>query len=122
MKIATLLLVLLLPCAAAYAEDCAKNSDACSAANKKLSPFLEASAAEQKPPAPASGPLKRTSLRQAEVRQPAIVPAPAEPAAPSAAPAASRNVSSPLWLLFVCGGVAGLYFYLRGGARRGRKK
>jgi len=127
MKKTALLLILLLPCAVFAAGDCAKNSDACSSGSKKLSPFLAASAADPKTGAPAPGPLKQASLRQSTRRQAALVPEQVEistPAAePEAAPAQDTASSSPLWLVFVALGVAGLYFYLRGNARkRGRKK
>jgi len=122
MKIRALALVLLLPVCAAAAEDCAKNSDACAASAKPSSPFLQAAAAE---PAPATEP-KKVSRR----RVPALVPATVSTTQASVevstgalpAPAEKRSASSPLWLILVAAGLLGLYAYLNGGRRRGRRK
>ncbi|OGR66016.1 MAG: hypothetical protein A2X31_12410 [Elusimicrobia bacterium GWB2_63_22] len=122
MKIRVLTLLLLLPAFAYSAEDCAKNADACAASAKSASPFLQAAAAE---PAPAPQP-KKVSRR----RVPALVPAAAS-TAPAAvevssgalpAPAEKGAASSPLWLILVASGLLGLYAYLNGGRRRGRRK
>lgn len=122
MKIRVLTLLLLLPVCAAAAEDCAKNADACAASGKSASPFLQAAAAE---PVPAPQP-KKTARRRA----PALVPA-AVSTAPAAvevstgalpAPAEKGTASSPLWLILVASGLLGLYAYLNGGRRRGRRK
>ncbi|OGR43710.1 MAG: hypothetical protein A2X35_08600 [Elusimicrobia bacterium GWA2_61_42] len=121
----TLLLALIFCCCAATARaetaaDCPKNSDACSGARKDLSPFLAASAAE---PAPAPRPA---ALKKAPARVPAETLAPAAEVALSSAAAASVpgpvTFSNPLWLLFIGGGMAGLYFYLGGAAKKRRNK
>lgn len=114
------LALLLLPCAAPAAEDCAKSTEACAAGAKQLSPFAAASLAETKPARPApvlkqgAAPKEDPAAAPAEV---STAPAPAAPAAP-----ASQDLSSPAWMVFVAGALAGLYFYLRGGAKRGRRK
>ncbi|MHB0994913.1 MAG: hypothetical protein ACYC2I_00945 [Elusimicrobiales bacterium] len=119
MKLKALALALLLPACAAAAEDCAKNADACSAGRKTLSPFLAASAAEPEAAKPAP-PLRKASLRQAPV---STAPAAGEiPAAPAPAAAPGPQASSPAWVLLVIAGLAGLYYYLGGGRRRGRRK
>lgn len=125
----TLLLIPLLAAAAA-AEDCAKNADACSQSGKKLSPFVQASLREARTPDPAGKP--GAALRQAPPAKPRaeLKPAPvpsaaavsSAPAAAAPAAPAKEGLSSPLWLFFVAGSLAGLYFYLRGGTKRGRKR
>ena len=122
MKTMILLLLTLTPRAALVAaEDCAKNADACSGGGARLSPFVAASLDERRPPAASAG--RRAELKPAP-------PAPRAPeqaavstasaAAPEAAPAGEK-LSSPLWLLFVGGALALLYFYL-GSKRKGRRK
>lgn len=118
MKLKALALALLLPACAAAAEDCANNADACSAGRKTLSPFLAASAAEPEAAKPAP-PLKKASLRQAAVSTAAVAE---EVAAPAPAAAPGPRASSPAWLLPVIAGLAGLYYYLGGGRRRGRRR
>ena len=109
-----LFLLLLACCAALNAEDCVKNSDACTAGSKTMSPFLAASAL---PKQAAAAPVKRTALAG-----PAAAQAAAEPAQPQVpAPEAAKTSSSPLWLLFVGGGFVGLYFYLGGKRKKGKK-
>jgi hypothetical protein len=113
--------LLLACCAALNAEDCSKSTDACTAGGKKtiLSPFLAASSQPLKA-APAAAPAVKAA--------PAVPPAPEvpAPAAPAAAPAPLQdragNISSPLWLLLVGGGLAGLYFYLGGKKKKGKRK
>lgn len=128
MKKIALTLVFLLPVFAAAADDCAKNSDACAAGSRKLSPFMQAvSAAENGAARAAAAPeLKQgRAPRKASMRQAAVSTAPAAVEISSAAPAGPAEGgrrSSPLWLLVVAGGLAGLYFYLGGGRRRGRRK
>jgi hypothetical protein len=120
--------------------DCAKSTDACSAGNRKLSPFLEAamlrdmsspSAARKRAAAGGSASAARSTKAAAPAAKPAAV-AGAAAGAPLArqAPAASSpaspgdKLSSPLWLGFIGAGLAALYFYLAGLPRRarGRKK
>ncbi len=112
-----LILSLMLAGTAAFAEtDCAKSTDACAAGTKKLSPFQEASLRESKPP------HMEAKVKKAEV--PAL---PASTAAAAALPAGmpaetGGRLSSPAWLLLVIAGFTGLYFYLRGGEKKRRKK
>lgn len=137
MKTLSLLLLLALPAAAA--EDCAKNADACAGGKKAASPFTAASLSEMKPaPAKKAPELKPAPEKKAPEPKPATekrlpdqapaAEAAAAPAAPEAGtapvppPAQRRELSSPLWLLFVGGALAGLYFYLRGSARKGGRK
>lgn len=107
MKRTTILASLLIPCFVGFcAADCPRNSDACSAGAKKTSPFLDAvAAAEKKAPPPASRPADKP-----------------RPAVPASAPAPVSVLSSPAWLLFVGGLVAGLYIYLGSGLKKRRKK
>ncbi len=111
------MLSLLLAGTAAFAQsDCAKSTDTCAAGAKKLSPFIEASLRESKPP-----------HIEAKVKKAAVPALPASTAAAAALPAGmpaetGGRLSSPAWLLLVIAGFAGLYFYLRGGNTRRRKK
>lgn len=111
------MLSLLLACAPAFAEtDCAKSTDTCSAGTRKLSPFQEASLRESKPPHVEAKPKKAEAA-----------PLPASTAAAAALPAGmpaetGGRLSSPAWLLLVIAGFTGLYFYLRGGEKKRRKK
>ncbi|HAN03870.1 MAG TPA: hypothetical protein DCW72_07610 [Elusimicrobia bacterium] len=114
-----LLPLLLALCPAAYAaENCAKNSDAC-VGTKVSSPFAAASLREPLPPAAPGSGGKKAALRQA-APAPAAEPVQA-PAEPEAKPA-GEQLGSPLWLLFVGGVLAGLYFYLGAGRKKGRRK
>ncbi len=117
-----IILPLLLACCVPLnaAEDCAKNADACSAGQKTVvSPFLAASAQ----------PVKKAVIVMSKKREPEIKPAPqpavetssVTAAAPVQAPAGAP-ASSPLWLLLVGAGLAGLYFYLGGKSRKGKKR
>lgn len=106
------------------AADCTKSSDACSSGAKKLSPFEEASLAENAAPHPAPAPVKKSA---AAARTPAAVPAPSLSTAAASAPASfpyepGGKLSSPAWLLLVIAGFTGLYFYLRGGIRKRKRK
>jgi len=111
--------------AAASAQECSKNTDACVSTQSRRSPFLEASSR----PEPAARPLPKAApgktLRPAASAP--VAPAPAAPAAASTAAAVplaapkQETFSNPLWLLFAFGGLAALYFYLTSG-KRGRRK
>lgn len=121
------LLLALCPAARA-AGDCSKSLDAC-AGTKVSSPFAAASLREPLPPASPGSGGKKAALRQAApaVSAPEAVPAAAAPeaapapAAPEAKPV-GEPLGSPLWLLLVGGILAGLYFYLGAGRKRGRRK
>lgn len=119
MKILTALLLpfLLSP---VFAADCPKNSDACSGGAKSSSPFLAASlaapakaeakaAVKTAPAAPAKPPVQAAAVQVSSA--PAAVP-----------PAVPVKSSSPAWLFVVGGGLAGLYFYLAGGSKKGKRK
>ncbi|MDD2805208.1 MAG: hypothetical protein PHV33_06605 [Elusimicrobiales bacterium] len=123
MKNFLLTLLLLSPCAALAADDCARSADACSAGAKRLSPFAAASLSEPRPAAVAAA--KKAELKQAPAPKEAPAAAAQEvstAAAPAPAVPARQDLSSPAWLVFVAGALAGLYFYLRGGSKRGRRK
>lgn len=120
----SLLLIAPLRAGLCAAEDCSKSAEACAGGPAKSSPFIAASLRENLPPAPAPAKAKRAVMRQA----PAPAPAPAEevpaaaPAPQAGAPDAKQPLSSPLWLFFVGGVLALVYFYLAAGRRKGRKK
>lgn len=120
-----ILFPVLLACCSALnaAEDCAKNADACSAGNKTIvSPFLAASAQAQKAaPAPVPA-VKKPSLSVQPVQQVAVSTAVVPPAVPVSSQAGPRSVSSPLWLLLVGAGLVGLYFYLGGKSKKGKRR
>ena len=105
-----------------YSSDCPENSDACSTGSKKLSPFVEASLRESAPPH-TEGTVKKTIPPEKQAAAPAVTvffsTAPAAQAGPAEA---GGKLSSPVWVLIVIAGVAGLYFYLRGGTQKRRRK
>ena len=109
------MLPLLLACAPAFAEsDCSKSTDTCAAGTKKLSPFLEASLRESKPP--------HIETKAKKTAAP-VLPASTTAGLPAEMPAETGGrLSSPAWLLLVIAGFAGLYFYLRGGEKKRRRK
>ncbi len=118
--------LLFLSAAGAYAQDCQKSSEACAAPKKALSPFLAASAAG---PADAVAPVQKPAAQKVSAppaAKPAPVPAKVSPAAEAAdaaaEPAPAGGNSSPAWLLFVAAMLAGLYFYLGAGQRKGKRK
>jgi hypothetical protein len=124
-------LLLIAPlCAGLWAaEDCAKSADACSGGSAKLSPFAAASLRENLPPAPAPAKAKRAIMREAPAAAAPAVAAQPAAAAPQAvtpdaqdAPDVKRPLSSPLWLFFVGGVLAMLYFYLAAGRRKGKRR
>jgi hypothetical protein len=120
----TLLLPLFFSAAYATPDDCAKSADACSSGNKKMSAFLAASAAEPAPAVEPAAPVKKTAVKKPVLVKkeiPAAVAVSSAPA-PAAQQPADNGISSPAWLLLVGGGLAGLYFYLGAGARKGRRK
>jgi len=106
-----------------HAADCAKDSDSCAGGIAKLSPFVEASRAENtaSPAAPAPAKKRQASLKQAPAARDLAVSS-AAAAAPDSASVPDGDLSSPAWLVLVAGGFAGLYFYLRGGMKKRRRK
>jgi predicted lipid-binding transport protein (Tim44 family) len=131
-KLSLSLLLLPLLCAGLpAAEDCAKSRDACSGAAKKSSPFLDASLREtpapaqaapavlrEAPAAPAPAQAAPAVLREA----PAAAATEPSPAAAEEPAAGKRPLSSPLWTLFAGAVLAGVYFYLAAGRKKGRKR
>ncbi|MGD9642849.1 MAG: hypothetical protein AB7V08_08925 [Elusimicrobiales bacterium] len=118
------LLPLLLALApAARADDNCAGLDACTG-GKVSSPFAVASLREPLPPAPPVSGGKKAAVRQAAPVEPAAAPESAPAAAPAVpvAETAGEQLGSPLWLLFVGTVLAGLYFYLGAGRKRGRRK
>jgi len=110
-------LALVLSCTSAFAAaDCSKNSDACAA--KKLSPFEEASLRESALPHEQESIKKATAAAKASSAQ-AEVSTAAVPAVPVET---GGRLSSPAWLFVVIAGFAALYFYLRGGLKKRRRK
>ena len=93
-------------------------------------PFNMFAAAPAPAPAPAPAKAKRAVLREAPpaAAAPAKTETPAAPAPQAATPAApevpdtKQPLSSPLWLFFVGGVLAALYFYLAAGRRKGRRR
>jgi Tfp pilus assembly protein FimV len=120
MKILTALLLTFL-LAPAFAAPCPKNSDACSGGAKSSSPFLAASLAAAVNTEAKAAAVKTAPAAPAKApAQAAVVQVSSSPAAiPPASPAKS---SSPAWLFVVGGGLAGLYFYLAGGSKKGKRK
>ena len=72
----------------------------------------------ENPAAPAPVKKAQAALKQA----PAPVVSSSAAAAPESGPAPDGELSNPAWLVLVAGGFAGLYFYLRGGIKRRRRK
>lgn len=117
MKKIFIILALLPACRPAFAEtDCSKTQDACAAGNKKMSPFIAASLRESTPPHIEAAAKKTTSPAVA-ASSAAIAPVPAGiPSEPGG------RLSSPAWLLLVIAGFTGLYFYLREGTKKRKRK
>lgn len=116
MRKTILSLALLFTGAAAFAEaDCSKTADACAAGKKNTSPFVQASLRESVPPHIENAARKTGS--------PALSASTAPSSLPAGVPAESGGrLSSPAWLLLVIAGFAGLYFYLREGAKKRKRK
>lgn len=94
------------------AADCSGQTEACSAVAKEQSPFVEASLRESVPP--------HLEAKAKKAGTPAVS---ASTAVPAGLPAeAGGELSSPAWLLLVLAGLTALYFYLRGAARKRKKK
>ncbi len=117
MKRNFIILALLLACPPAFAEtDCSKTQDACAAGNKKMSPFVAASLRESSPPHIEAA-AKKNSPPAVAASSAAIIPVtagiPVEP---------GGRLSSPAWLFLVIAGFTGLYFYLREGSKKRKRK
>lgn len=114
MKRKFIILALLLACPPAFAEtDCSKTQDACAAGNKKMSPFVAASLRESTPPHIEAAAKKTSSPAVAASSAPVPAGFPVEP---------GGRLSSPAWLLLVIAGFVGLYFYLREGTKKRKRK
>ena len=104
------------PCSQTFAEgDCPRGQEVCSSPAKENLGFLTALQTAQEPAAP---PAK------------ALSPVPQAPAAPASRAELSKasaenpagGFSKPGWLLAVGAGLAALYYYLRDGARKRKKR
>jgi hypothetical protein len=105
---------------------CPKDADACVAAPARRSAFLEAAAKLQ--PA-AAQPAKAAKKAAAAVKAVAAAGVPTAAVAGSTVTAADAPVvpqpaasSNPLWVLFAGAGLAGLYFYLRSGSAKKKRR
>ena len=99
-----------------HAAGCSGDSGACSAGGQKLSPFIAASLRESVPPH-IEGPVKRSAAPTILVSAAA-----ASPVFSGVPPEAGGRLSSPAWLILMLAGFAWLYFYLRGGDKKNRRK
>ncbi|OGS56139.1 MAG: hypothetical protein A3J79_00110 [Elusimicrobia bacterium RIFOXYB2_FULL_62_6] len=110
------------------AEDCSRSGDACKQPAKAATPFMaEVKKAAAEAPELRQGKPAEPELKQGRSKDPELKPAPvqAPAAAPEAAapavPADKETLSKPAWLLLVFALLAGLYYYLREGKKRGKK-
>jgi len=104
--------------AAKASDDCSKSSDACRKPVKTVSPFMaEVQKAEKVLE------IKQGKSRPAELKTPAPVEASSAPASGAGAAAAEKKdvFSKPAWLLAVSALLAGLYYFLKEGKKRGKK-
>jgi hypothetical protein len=128
MKITVLFLFFtaaLLPASARSEGGCLKGQEACSASHKKSSSFLEAvetagkGIGKGKVTATSSSNLPpNSSGRPAK----AVMAGTSTFPTPLTAVGEQGGLSEPAWLLLVGGGLAALYYYLKEGNRKGRKK
>jgi len=108
------------PCPAysgASTPGCPEDANACAAVPAERSPLLGTSVKPGPAPSGAKSvkPVKNIAPQSVKVEMPAAPAGPVPPPRPAAA-------SNPLWSLFVAGGLAGLYLYLKKEAgKRGRK-
>lgn len=109
------------------AGDCSKSGDACKEP-AKASPFMAEVRKAGKQPELKQGRPLAPELKQGRSRQPELKPAPVETssaavsaAAPAESPAGKETLSKPAWLLLVFALLAGLYYYLKEGKKRGKK-
>lgn len=107
-------------------EDCPAG-DACRQP-AKISPFLAEVKKAEKAPELKQGKPRHPELRQGRPRRPELKPAPVETssapaaAAPAQAPAGRKEtLSKPGWLLLMFALLAGLYYYLKEGKKRGKR-
>jgi hypothetical protein len=97
---------------------CPKGREACPASAKKTSGFLKTVEAAQKAPSPAAAEQKAVPAKPPETPV-SVADAAAAPKSPESA---QGGPSKSAWLLLVGGGLAALYYYLKEGKRKGRKK
>ncbi|MBI4802766.1 MAG: hypothetical protein HY796_09625 [Elusimicrobia bacterium] len=105
--------------AAGETDDCSKSADACKPSVKIVSPFMAGVKKAEKGPE-----LKQGRPRQAELKPAAVKTssAPAVGAAPSPEGAGKKDaLSKPGWLLAVFALLAGLYYFLKEGKKRGKR-
>ena len=107
----------LLPTAARSEGGCS-GREACAASAKKTSGFLKTVEAAQKAPSPAAAEQKAVPAKPPETPV-SVADAAAAPKSPESA---QGGPSKSAWLLLVGGGLAALYYYLKEGKRKGRKK
>jgi len=126
----------LLPASARAEDGCPNGQESCPASARKNSGFLKAVEAAQKAHSPAAAEQKAVPAKPPEtpvsVADGATGPRPPEAdsvtayqdtaAAQKSAESAQGGPSKPAWLLLVGGGLAALYYYLKEGKRKGRKK
>lgn len=98
---------------------CPMGREACPASAKKTSGFLKAVAAAQKAPFPAAAEQKAVPAKPPETPVSAYQNTAAAQKSPESA---QGGPSRPAWFLLAGGGLAALYYYLKEGKRKGRKK
>ncbi|MBU2574660.1 MAG: hypothetical protein KKH28_11350 [Elusimicrobia bacterium] len=106
------------PAAAGEDDDCSKSADACKPSAKTVSPFMtEVKKAEE------ALETKQGRPRQAELKPAAVeaASAPAAGAPPAAGGEKKDALSKPAWLLAMFALLAGLYYFLKEGKRRGKR-
>lgn len=102
-------------------EGCGTASDACRPQIKTVTPFM--AELEKAQTASALKPVfvKELSLIQGGPKERLVAPATTTVnAAPAAPTGDEKNLSHPAWLLAGAGLLAGLYYFLKGGRRRGK--
>ena len=99
---------------------CPDGREACSASAKKTSGFLKAVEAAQKAPSPAAMEQKAVPAKPPET--PVSASSLDTAAAEKSPESAQGGPSKPAWLLLAGGGLAALYYYLKEGKYKRRKK
>ena len=113
--------------------DCSTSADACKPQIQKLTPFMAALKKAENSPALKQGAIRETALKQGEsgTRLVAASTAPAavkvideKPAETALAepPVRKEALVKPAWLIVVAVLLAGLYYFLREGKRKKKRK